>query len=258
MSALISLENGRDAREREPVGVDVADAGLIGNGMSQIGEREALGFEFATIDASGKGDRLIADAGDDVDVLDGQTKDVADLMIVNTLHDCGDEDDLHAGFADIIDRLQLGFVERLPAGALINVVADAVELEIDSLQSGFFRLARKFQVGELDAVRGSLDVREAHFLRKAQCIKPAWMNGRLAAGELNDASSDRLFATKCVEHFADVIKIGLVHVTSNIRVRKADRAGQIAAVSEIDVREAGMRGVHRAQAAIIGAVGRVH
>ena len=111
--------------------------------MCQIGEREALGFQFAAIDASGKRHRLIADAGDDVDVLDGETKDVADLMVVESLHDRGHEDDLHAGFADVIDRQQLGFVERLTAGALVDVVADAVELEIERLQSGFFRLARQ-------------------------------------------------------------------------------------------------------------------
>ena len=83
------------------------------------------------------------------------------------------------------------------------------------------------------------------------------MNGRLAAGELHHASGYRLFATKCRKHLADVVEIRLVHVTSNICIRKADRTGQVAAVSEIDVRQSGVRGVHRAQATIVGAMSGV-
>ncbi len=49
-----------DAGEWEPVGIDVADTGLIRDRMRQIGQREALGFQFPAIDATGKCHGLVS------------------------------------------------------------------------------------------------------------------------------------------------------------------------------------------------------
>ncbi len=91
------LGERRDAGEREPVLVRVGDAGLLLDGVGEIGEREALGFQLVPRDAAGEGHRLEADAAGAFDVLQRQADDVADLVIVQALHDGGNEDDLQPG-----------------------------------------------------------------------------------------------------------------------------------------------------------------
>ena len=93
------LGERRDAGEREPVLVRVGDAGLLLDGVGEIGEREALGLELMLGDAPGEGHRLEADSAGAVDVLQRQADDVADLVIVQALHDGRDEDDLEPGLA---------------------------------------------------------------------------------------------------------------------------------------------------------------
>ena len=93
------LGERRDAGERKPVLVGVGDAGLLLDGVGEIGEREALGFELVLGDAAGEGHRLEADAAGAFDVLQREPDDVADLVIVQAFDDGGDEDDLEAGLA---------------------------------------------------------------------------------------------------------------------------------------------------------------
>ena len=64
----------------------------------------------------------------------------------------------------VLDALQLLFPQRLAARAAIDVVADAVELQVQGVQAGLLALLGELQVGELDAVGGHLGVREAHLL----------------------------------------------------------------------------------------------
>src|ERR1039457_5181107 len=57
------LGEGRHAGERKPVLVGIGDFGLLLNGVGEIGEGEALGFQPMPGDAPGKGDRLEAEIG---------------------------------------------------------------------------------------------------------------------------------------------------------------------------------------------------
>ena len=88
-------------------------------------------------------------------------------------------------------RAQLLFPQRFAARAPVDVVADAVELEVERVQAGFLALLGEFQVGEFQAVGGRLHVREAHLLGHPQHVQKARVDGRLAAGELHDAARPR-------------------------------------------------------------------
>ena len=225
--------------------------------MRPVAEGEALGFEFVAIDAPGEGHRLKADAGDAIDVVDGHAHDVADLVIVDAAHDGGHEHDLDAGLAAVLDAGQLLFHQRCAAGAAVNVVADAVELQVERGQAVRFRLLREFRVGEHDAVGGRLNVGEAHVARHGADFKELRMDGGLAAGELHDAPGHRLLVAQRLQHAAHVVDVGLVEIALHVGIGEADRAGQVAAVGEINIGEHGVRDVHGAQAALLGTARRV-
>jgi hypothetical protein len=183
------LENG-DAGKRKPILVGVGDAGLLLNGVGEIGEREALGFELMFGDAPGEGDRLEADSARAVDVFQREAHDVANFVIVKALYDGGDEDNFEPGFPDVLDALELLFPKRLAAGAAVDVVADAVELEVEGVEAGFLALLGECEVGEFEAIGGHLGVREAHLFGQAKRVEEARVDGGLAAGKLYDAAGD--------------------------------------------------------------------
>ena len=69
--------------------------------------------------------------------------DVAELVVVHALDDGGHKDDFHAGGAAVLDDLHLGLQQRLPARAAIDVIVDAVELQVKRRQAGRLRLAAR-------------------------------------------------------------------------------------------------------------------
>ena len=62
-----------------------------------------------------------------------------------------------------------------------------------------------------------------------------------------------LLVAQRLQHLADGLEIRLVEVARGIGVGEADRAGEIAAVGEVDIGQAGVAGVQVAEAAIVGA-----
>ena len=164
---------------------------------------------------------------------------------------------LRPALLDVLDALQLLFPQRFAARAAVDVVADAVELEVERVQAGFLALLGEFQVGEFDAVGGHLGVREAHLLGQAEGVEEARIDGGLAAGELHDAAGDGLLVAQRLEHFADGLEIRFVEVARGVGIGEADGAGEIAAIGQVDVGQAGVAGVEVAQAAIVGAAAGV-
>ena len=216
-------------------------------------EGEALGQQFVFGDAAGEGDRLEADARNAVDVLDGHANDVANLVVVQAFHNGRYKDDLHAGRAAVLDDFHLDVEQRLSAHTAIDVVVDAIKLQIKRRQPGFFGFPREFQVRQLDAVGRGLNVGEAHLARHREDLEKLRMDGGLAAGKLHHAAVDGPLAAQRCQHAADLCKVGLIHVARGIGIGEADRAGQIAAVGQVDIGQRRVRGVHAAEAAIIRA-----
>ncbi len=92
----------------------VRHAGLVGDAVREVGLGEALGFEIAAIDAAGEGHGLEAEAADAIDVVDGEPHHVAKLMVVHALDDGGDEDNLQARLAAVLDAASLVSIRRWP------------------------------------------------------------------------------------------------------------------------------------------------
>ena len=65
------------------------------------------------------------------------------------------------------------------------------------------------------------------------------------------------FVAQGLQHLAHGLEIGLVDIARGVGVGEADRAGEVAAVGEVDVGQAGVAGVEVAQAAIVGAAGGI-
>src|SRR5260370_22529324 len=172
----------------------------------------------------GEGDRLEADAADAIDVLQSEPDDVADLVIVQAFHDGRDEDDLQPGLPDVLDALQLLLPQRFAARAAVNIVADAIELQVERVKTGFLALLGECQIGKFQTVGGYLGVREAHLFREAEGVEEARVNGWFAAGKLYDAAGDGTLVAQRLEHFADRVEIRVVKVTCVVAVGEADPA----------------------------------
>jgi hypothetical protein len=83
--------------------------------------------------------------------------------------------------------------------------------------------------------------------------KKRGIDGRLAAGELHDAAGHRPLVAQRLQHPRTGLEIRLVDVAGGVGVGEAHRAGQVAAVGQVDVGQAGVAGVQVAQAAIVRA-----
>src|SRR4051812_25239367 len=167
-------------------------------------------------------------------------------MVVKAFDNRGDENDLDAGLTAVVDGLHLLFEERLTTCLEVNVVGDAVELEINGGESGLLGALREIQVGEHDSVSRGLNVREPHLLCHCADLDEVGMDRRFTAGELNNTTGYWLLFSKSIQHHADAVHVRLVKISSRIGVSEADRTSEIASIGEIDVGERGVRGVQRA------------
>ena len=61
------------------------------------------------------------------------------------------------------------------------------------------------------------------------------MDGGLAAGELHHAAIHGALAPQRGQHGADLFEVRLVNIAGNVGVGEAHRAGEIAAVGEVDI-----------------------
>ena len=175
------LGERRYAGQGEPILILVGQARLVGHGMRQVRLREALALEFPVVDAARETNRLKAEATDAIDIVDGQANHVADLVVIHALHDGGDKDNLQACLPAVFNAHQLLLQQPLAAGAQVDFIADAVELEVERVEAGLPALPSEFWVGEFNAVGGALDVGEAHLRGHAQDIVKPRINGGLAA-----------------------------------------------------------------------------
>ena len=84
-------------------------------------------------------------------------------MVVQTLDDGGNQNNLQSHFAAIFDGGDFGFHQALGPRARMDVVIHAVDLQVERLQTRFFGGLGEFEFGKLDSVGGRLQVSEAEF-----------------------------------------------------------------------------------------------
>ena len=104
---------------------------------TRSGQGETQFHPLFVIDPPGDGYRLVADAARDIDIVQGELEDLADLIFVDPARNRRHIDDLDAGLADRLDRLQLVFQQLAAAGLLVDMVVHAVELKINGVQARF-------------------------------------------------------------------------------------------------------------------------
>ncbi len=85
--------------------------------------------------AAGERYRLERDERDLLRILESETDDRTDLIVVNAVDQRGDENDVNARFVQVVDRTQL-YVEQVADLAVrVGIVADTVELQINEIAS---------------------------------------------------------------------------------------------------------------------------
>ena len=77
------------------------------------------------------------------------------------------------------------------------------------------------------------------------------MDRRLSARELDDPAIDRTLVAQRLQHGADLADVGFVEIARDVGIGETHRAGQVAAVGEIDIGQGGMRRVHAAESAVV-------
>jgi len=222
--------------------------------VDQVGDRVAQPPPLLVAHPPRQRDRLVADPAGDVDVLDGEPQDRHHLVVVDRPGNGRHVDDLHPRPADRLDRLQLRVEERPPAQRRVDPVVEAVELQVDRVEAGLGRPRREIGIRQLDPVRRDLQVREAQFASVAEDVEEVGVDRRLAAGELHHAPLHRLLAAVEAQHLLHLLARRLVHRPGDVRVGETDRAGQVAAVREVDVAEHGVARVPLAEPAVLRAL----
>ena len=148
----------------------------------------------------------------------------------------------------ILDHLQLDFQQALAAGAQVDVVGDTVELQIERVQAGFLAFCANSRSANLMPLVAAWMWEKPISLRHAQDLEELRVDGRLAAGELHDASATGRSSRSVCSMRTHLFQAGLVEVAGHVGIGETHRAGQVAAVGQVDVGEAGVAGVHASTA----------
>ena len=97
--------------------------------------------------------RLERDERDLLRILESEADDRSDLVVIDAVDQRCNEDDVNAGFVQVVDRTKLDVEQVADLAVRVGVVADTVELQINKSKSGFGSFAAKFfRFGELDSV----------------------------------------------------------------------------------------------------------
>ena len=132
--------------------------------------------------AARKAHRLEAQEADLLRVVQRELDDVPHLLVVDPVDDRRHRHNLHAGFVQVVNRLQLHIKQVAHLAVRVGRVANAVELKIHIPQSRFgSRAAKLLALRELNAVRGRLHAVVAHLARVSHRIQKVRRKRRLAA-----------------------------------------------------------------------------
>src|SRR5688500_13891415 len=94
--------------------------------------------------AAGERYRLERDERDLLWILESEADDRAHLIVIDTVDERRNKNDVHAGFVKIVDRTKLYVEQVADLPVRVRVVSDTVELQIDEPQACLGRFAAKF------------------------------------------------------------------------------------------------------------------
>ncbi len=238
MNQVGPVGEGAHEADGEPVAFRLADAALLFDIVRHVRERIALRDAALIADvlvAAREADRLEAEEADLLRVVEGELNDAADLFVINTIDDGGNRDNLHAGFVQIVDGLQLYVEEVAHLAMRVGCVADAVKLKINVAQSGFGSgAAELFALGEFDAIGCGLHRVIPNLAAVSDGVKEVRRERGLAAGELHAHLPAGLEGDGVVQHGLDFVPGKFVDKADLIGIHEAGIAHHVAAVGEVD------------------------
>ena len=133
-------------RKREPVARRFGDADLVFHVIGQVRQRVTLpqpAFRRDVFVAAGERNRLERDESDLLRIVHRKPDDRTHLIVIDAVDQRRDQNDVNAGFVQIVDRPQLHIEQIADLAVAVGVVADTVELQIHKTQSGFGGLLGK-------------------------------------------------------------------------------------------------------------------
>src|ERR1041384_480583 len=125
--------------------------------------------------APGKRNRLERKERDLLRIVERETNDRANLIVVDAVYECRNEHDLDASFVQVVDGAHLHVEEVADLAVAVGVVADTVELQVNVTQTGFSSLpAELFALGKLDSVSRRLNTVVTDFARVLDRFDEVW------------------------------------------------------------------------------------
>jgi hypothetical protein len=132
--------------------------------------------------ATSKRDRLKRKERNLPGIVERETNDRAYLIVVNTVDQRGDENDLNACFVKVVNSSHLHVKEVTDLTVAVCVVADAIKLEIDITQSSFGSFPTELlALGELNPVGCRLHAVVTNFARVLDRFNEVRRDGRFTA-----------------------------------------------------------------------------
>src|ERR1700741_1424441 len=125
--------------------------------------------------ATGERNRLERQERNLLRIVERETNDRTDLIVVDTVYERRHQDDLDAGFVKIIDSSHLHVEQIAYLAVTVGIVADTVKLQVHVTQSGFRSfLAEFFALGKLDSVCSRLHAVVTNFARVLNRFEEVW------------------------------------------------------------------------------------
>ncbi len=165
-------------RKREPVACRFSDTDLVLHVMREVRQRVAL-LQTTLLSnlfvATGERNRLERQERDLLRIIQSEANDRTNLIVVDAVHERGDEHDLNTRFMQVVNGAHLHVEQVADLTVAVRIVADTVELQVDVTQSGCGSLAAElFALRELDSVCRGLHAVVTNFARVLDGFDEVW------------------------------------------------------------------------------------
>src|ERR1043165_7592551 len=225
MDQVREVSKGAHQRQREPVTRRLSDTNLVLHVVREVRQRVALlqtqllGDLFVT---AGERNRLERKECNLLRIVQSETNDRADLIVVDAVDERGDEHDLNARFVQVIDRAHLHVEEVADLAVTVRIVADTVELKVNVTQSCFGSLpAELFALGKFDSVGRRLHAVVTNLARVADRFDEVRRDRRLTTRELYGHLATRLDGDRVVENLLDLVHAQFMNKANLVGVHEA-------------------------------------
>src|SRR5690606_21135758 len=140
MGQIGEVSKGSHQRQRKPVSQRFGKPGLLLYIVGQMRKRVALSHATLVGDhliAPGKGNRLEGNKSDFLRIIQRKPDNRADLVVIDIIDQCRDQNDFYASSVDVVDRPQLYVKQVADMPMAVGIIPDTVELQISEPQPGF-------------------------------------------------------------------------------------------------------------------------